>query len=104
MVESLPAMPDNDSRFRLRARIAAELRRLIKSATANSTELTIALKGTEFYRIELQFRRSELESLRLVAIETGRRHVFPRDVVLGDPDLAGLFAGYVGPQSESMAV
>jgi Recombinase len=103
MVESLPRMTDDDSRFRLRARIAAELRGLIESATANSTELTIALKRTEFYRVELLFKRSEFDELRLVSLNGGCTCVFRRDLLIGDPDVAGLFAGYIGSQNACVA-
>lgn len=96
MVESLPTMPNDDSRYQLRARIAVELRRLIESAIADQTELTFRLRAIATWQAELIINRSTLHSLRLTAIESAKSFSFPRDVRIGDVDIAGLFAGYVG--------
>jgi len=96
MIERLPAMPDDDSRYQLRARIAAELRRLIESAIANQTGLTFRLRATAAWQAELIISRSTLHSLRLTAIKSGNSFSFPRDVIIGHADIAGLFAGCVG--------
>ncbi len=103
MVDSLSAMPEGEERYRLRTRIAGELRRLIDSATAVGSELTITLRGSAFYRIELIVNRAIVTSLRLTAIESGNSYLFPRDVLFGDGDLAGLFAGYVGTRTALVA-
>src|SRR5205085_2288461 len=91
----LPHMLGDESRYELRAKIAGELRRLIEQATAIGNELVVVLKGTRLYRVELFFKRSILKELRLVSIHGGFAYVFPRDKMIGDPDLAGLFAGYL---------
>ena len=97
MVDSLSAMADGEERYQLRAGIAAELRRMIDSATAVGTELTIALKGTAFYRIELLITRSRVDSVRLVVIDRNYAVLFPRDTLFRDDAyMGGLFAGYVG--------
>ncbi len=83
------------------------------SGKAVGTGSTITLKGTACYRI---VNRSTVHSLRLTAIESGNSYLFPRDVLFGDAaegscgvrqnsvaDLAGLFAGYVGTRTVSMA-
>jgi hypothetical protein len=66
-------------------------------------KLTITLKGTSFYRIELIVDRSTIDRLRLTSIESGNVFSFPRDSLFGDDDLAGLFAGCVGTRTVSMA-
>jgi DNA invertase Pin-like site-specific DNA recombinase len=103
MVESLPEMPDDDRRYQLRARISAELRRLIETATALGTEMTIVLKSDAFHRFELLVSRSIVTSLQVTDIESGNSYVFPRELY-GDAGAAGLFAGYVGSETARMAV
>ena len=99
MIERLPAMPDDDSRYQLRARIAAELRRLIESATADDTEILFRLRGVpDVLQIELVFNRSQLVELRLVENETGDFFVFTRAQVFDNPefDFVGAFEAFIG--------
>jgi hypothetical protein len=61
-------MAEGEERYWLRTRIACELRRLIDSATAVSTEFTIAIKRRAYI-----VDRSAIHSLRLTAIEHNRQ-------------------------------
>jgi DNA invertase Pin-like site-specific DNA recombinase/uncharacterized small protein (DUF1192 family) len=104
MIESLPAMAEADALYQLRAKIAAEFRRLIDSAIAVGTEMTLRLKAVPAWCVEILVKRSTVESIRLTAVETGNSYEFPRDVLFGVADLAGLFAGYVASQNATVAV
>jgi hypothetical protein len=95
MIESLPAMPDDDSRYQLRAKIAAELRRLIESGTAEGTALTIVFRGSPFCRIGLLINRSTLDAVRVTPIGSDYSLLWPRQKLLQNRDMAGLFAEYV---------
>lgn len=106
MVAWLPRMPD-DARYLLRTRIAGELRRLIKSATADGTTLTIALAPTPFCRIEILIDRATITGFRITLTgcdEPIEPVVFPRAKVIADAShLAGLFALYVGTDASQVA-
>jgi hypothetical protein len=62
MVDTLPNLPD-DQKEVVRARIAAELRRLIERAEVDGPLMTIWLKPATYYGIEIRINRSAVESL-----------------------------------------
>jgi DNA invertase Pin-like site-specific DNA recombinase len=106
MVDSLPNMADDDGRFQLRARIAAELRRLIETATATGTELAIRFQGaSSSLQIELIFERSRLLELRVVENGTGDFFAFSRSQIFDDPefDPAGQFEAFISRRSPDAA-
>jgi len=106
MVAWLPRMAD-DERYLLRTRIAGELSRLIESATADGTTLTIALAPTPFCRVDIIIDRATISVFRITLTgcdEPIEPVVFPRAKVIADaPHLAGLFTRYVGTDAGRIA-
>jgi hypothetical protein len=103
MVAWLPRMSDQEERYRLRTKIASELRRMIVSAIADGTELTIALAPTPFCRLDILIDRATITGFRITLTgcdEPPKPVVFPRARVMGDTSRAGLFAGYVGGSAQ----
>jgi DNA invertase Pin-like site-specific DNA recombinase len=102
MVDAMPTMPEGEERDRLRMRIAAELRRMIKSARANGTELRIELTAAPWHQVEILFNRSRITSFCLHSylcngLPSHTLLIIPRDLLFGDLlDRPGLFAQFVG--------
>jgi hypothetical protein len=106
MVAWLPRMSDDEERCRLRTKILNELRRMIVSAIADGTELTIALAPTPFCRLDILVDRATITGFRITLTgcdEPLEPVVFPRARVMGDTPRAGLFSGYVGESAQVAA-
>jgi|HubBroStandDraft_3_1064219.scaffolds.fasta_scaffold244459_2 hypothetical protein len=64
MLKSLATLIDDD-RYIVRAKIAAELRRIIEVAECDGAEMVIRLKPSRYYQIEFNIQRSTVDSMML---------------------------------------
>jgi hypothetical protein len=98
MLAELP-IADDDTRYQLRTRIVAELRRLIDTATAGGNELTVRLKADVGFGApaELFIVDHRLAQIRVVEIETGDFFAFSREQIFEDPDFdfVGKFESFI---------
>jgi DNA invertase Pin-like site-specific DNA recombinase len=94
LVAGMASMPIGEERKVLRLKIAAHLRRMIETATADDTQMIFTLKGYVTGQIDLCFDRSNLVELWLTDAMTGRVMTFGRDLNGGLP---GAFADFVKP-------
>jgi hypothetical protein len=91
LIESLPGMPEGEERDLVRTRLAVELSRIIRTAIANGTGLSILLKGPEHCRVDIQFERSRITAFLIWISGADEPVVFSREQLFGDAkDLVGV--------------
>ena len=102
MVAWMPRMED-DERYLLRTRMAGELRRIIDTATADGTAMTIALRPAENSRVEILIDRATITGFRITVIADGEPlepKILPRQRLDEySPSSAGMLAGFVGEEN-----
>jgi len=106
LVQRMNLDMDEDERFVVRTKLAQEFRRIIDVAIADPEGITVRLKPAPHQRVEFRFADHQIQFATLwsrailhpdyPANDMRPIVKWPRDILLSEPDVIGLFNAYTG--------